>query len=162
MNNSSLCPTGTGISKHSKTINKNTHTMQVLVFSYIVFSCLDTPVKHSLFFIYYYIIYIFMNLVYYCLIIAFNPFPPKWKDLEQNEQNLLVFVSKIMWQRGADDIQHVQAQLTKINLYGSFDQGLAYCIGTCTVLLRNNLTQNVFDMCTGGGWLQEGRPLHKV
>ena len=38
-----------------------------------------------------------MNLVYYCLIIAFNPFPPKWKDLEQNEQNLLVFVSKIMW-----------------------------------------------------------------
>ena len=44
--NSSSSPTG--ISRHSKTINKNTRA------PYIVFSCLDTAVKHSLsLFIYY-------------------------------------------------------------------------------------------------------------
>jgi hypothetical protein len=53
INNSSLCLTG--ISKHSKTMYENMHSRFTLVFSYIVFSCLDIPVKHSLsLFIYYF------------------------------------------------------------------------------------------------------------
>ena len=53
INNSSSCLTG--ISKHSKTMYENIRASRSTdVFSYIVFSCLDIPVKHSLsLFIYY-------------------------------------------------------------------------------------------------------------
>ena len=56
INNSSSCLTG--ISKHSKTMYKLKHSRFALVFSYIVFECLDIPVKHSLSLFIYYIYFI--------------------------------------------------------------------------------------------------------
>ena len=45
MNNESEC--FTGISKHEKTMYENT-SGEARVFSYIVFECLDIPVRHEL------------------------------------------------------------------------------------------------------------------